>query len=91
MVKGNTKILYDDKLKKIINITAGMLRVDNTDDINTVDSFFNLKAIRKCNSLDFEKVGYKDYYKPTDNITEHCLDNYNDVKVFSQKDETIET
>ena len=36
-------------------------------------------------------VGYKDYYKPTDNITEHCLDNYNDVKVFSQKDETIET
>ena len=35
-----------------------MLRVDNSDDINTVESSFNLKAIRKCNSLDFEKVGY---------------------------------
>ena len=28
---------------------------------------------------------------PTDNITEHCLDNYNDVKIFTQKDQTIET
>ncbi len=45
MAKGNTKILHDDKVKKIINITAGMLRVDNTDDINTVESFFNLKVI----------------------------------------------
>ncbi len=68
-----------------------MLRVDNTDDMITVESFFNVKKIRQCTNQDFEKVGYKDFFGPFDNITEHCLDNYNDVKVFAQKDETIET
>ena len=36
-------------------------------------------------------MGLKDHFQPADNITEHCLDNYNDVKIFTQKDQTIET
>ena len=78
-------------MKKIINITAEMLRVDNTDDMVTIESSFNSKRLRLCANRDFERVGLKEYYKPADNITEHCLDNYNDVKIFTQKDQTIET
>jgi hypothetical protein len=48
MIRNNRKILYDDELKKIINITTGMNRVDNTDDVLTVESYFNLKKIRMC-------------------------------------------
>ena len=77
-------------MKKIINITAEMMRVDNTDYILTIESSFNSKRLRLCQNRDFERVGLKEYYKASDNITEHCLDNYNDVKIFTQKDQTIE-
>ena len=83
----NSYIVYNDFVKKYINMTAFNYQEDLTSSPFKIKSQ-NYKKFRLCSNKDYQRISQNDYIdqilEMTDSFAEHCIDNFDDLELVMQ-------